>query len=539
VVKLGLRAKFFLYSNAVIAVTMGLVALLAYVHDRGRAYDMIQHRDRQIAGALATLVTDTLERAEQRPFEAARYSARVERWVQRIAGTGDAVRYAFITSPSGVVTHSSQAQHVGQPLGSQVADSCRACHTRGQAELLGRSSGSADASCVSCHSLGPRARPAAGPEPAGLGGAGGPRLTSDILTRPGGERVLDVRVPLVGSSGRLLGELAIGFSLDPVEQSLQAVPRRLAVVALVMILVNSVLTAFYMEALLRPILALNRMMKRAAGGDLAVRAAPARSDEVGELTVAFNRMMDDLGRARDLETVRQTQLAHTEKMAAVGTLAASVAHEVNNPLGGMLTCLENMRADPGNEEMRSKYLPLIQNGVERIQRTVANLLDFSRPRPLQLEPVSINDTLRRVVDLAAYQLRKGAVETRLALNPDDPRVLADRSQMEQLFLNLVLNALQAMPGGGLLTLHTGASNGQAFAEVRDTGRGVPPEIRDRIFDPFFTTRDPGCGTGLGLAVSDNIVAAHGGRIELTSRAGAGSAFRVWLPRHEAAPGVRA
>jgi two-component system NtrC family sensor kinase len=538
VVKLGLRAKFFLYSNAVIAVTMGLVALLAYVHDRGRAYDMIQHRDRQIAAALATLVTDTLERAEQRPFEAARYSARVDRWVQRIAGTGDAVRYAFVTSPGGVVTHSSRADQLGQPLGSQVAESCRACHTGRPAALLGRGSGSAGASCVCCHSLGPRARAVSAPAPAGLGGPGGAHATSDILTRPDGERVLDVRVPLVGS-GRLLGELAIGFSLEPVEQSLQAVPRRLAVVALVMILVNSVLTAFYMEALLRPILALNRMMKRAAGGDLAVRAAPVRSDEVGELTVAFNRMMDDLGRARDLETVRQTQLAHTEKMAAVGTLAASVAHEVNNPLGGMLTCLENMRADPGNEEMRSKYLPLIQNGVERIQRTVANLLDFSRPRPLQLEPVSINDTLRRVVDLAAYQLRKGAVETRLALNPDDPRVLADRSQMEQLFLNLVLNALQAMPAGGLLTLHTGASNGQAFAEVRDTGRGVPPEIRDRIFDPFFTTRDPGCGTGLGLAVSDSIVAAHGGRIELASRVGAGSAFRVWLPRHEPGPGPRA
>ena len=534
--KLGLRAKFFLYSNTVIAVTMGLVALLAYVHDRGRAYDAIQRRDRQIVGALAALLADTLERAEQRPFEAARYSARVERWVHRIAGTGEAVRYVFVTGTSGVVTHSSQAEQVGQPLGSEVAASCRACHTHSAAELLGRASGSAGASCVCCHSLRPRA-PAAPPDAAGLDGAGGAHPTSEILTRPDGEHVLDVRVPLVGS-GRILGELAIGFSLGPVEQSLQAVPRRLLVVALAMIFVNSVLTAVYMEALLRPILALNRMMKGAARGDLAVRAASARTDEVGELTEAFNRMMDELGRARDLETVRQTQLAHTEKMAAVGTLAASVAHEVNNPLGGMLTCLENMRADPGNEEMRSKYLPLIQNGVERIQRTVANLLDFSRPRPLQLEPVSINDTLRRVVDLASYQLRKGAVETRLVLNADDPRVLADRSQMEQLFLNLVLNALQAMPGGGVMTLHTGASNGQAFAEVRDTGRGIPPEIRDRIFDPFFTTRDPGCGTGLGLAVTDNIVAAHGGRIELASRVGAGSAFRVWLPRHEPAPAPR-
>jgi two-component system NtrC family sensor kinase len=531
VLKLGLRARFFLYSNAMIAGTIGLVALLAYVHDRGRAIEVTQHLDRQVAGAVATLLAETLQRAEERPFEAARYSARVDRWVRRIGSAERDVRYVFVSGANGIVRHSSQPEQVGQPLGSQVAETCRRCHTRSPSELLGRGSGTR-ASCVCCHSL-PREAPG-GPG----GGTAGAGPTSDILTLPEGERILEVRVPL-RAPDHLLGELAIGFSLAPVERRLQMVPRRLAVVALAMILVNSVLSAFYFEALLRPILALNRMMGRAARGDLSVRAAPGRSDEVGELSEAFNRLMDELGRARDLEAARQTQLAHTEKMAAVGTLAASVAHEVNNPLGGMLTCLENMRADPSDAEMRAKYLPLIQNGVERIQRTVANLLDFSRPRPLQPEPVSINDTLRRVVDLAAYQLRKGAVETRFALHPEDPHVMADRSQMEQLFLNLVLNALQAMPEGGLLTLHTGVSDGQAFAEVRDTGRGIPPEIRERIFDPFFTTRDPSCGTGLGLAVSDNIVAAHGGRVELASRVGAGSAFRVWLPRSEAAPVARA
>jgi signal transduction histidine kinase len=184
--------------------------------------------------------------------------------------------------------------------------------------------------------------------------------------------------------------------------------------------------------------------------------------------------------------------------------------------------------------MREKYLPLIQSGVERIQRTVVNLLDFSRKRPLRLESTSINDSLRRVIELAGYQLRKGRIEVRLSLHPDDPRVMADRSQMEQLFLNLVLNALQAMPEGGTLTLLTEVSDGQVLADVRDTGGGIPPEIRDRIFDPFFTTRGVGEGTGLGLAVSDSIVAAHGGRIEVTSRLGGGSTFHVRLPRLESA-----
>jgi two-component system NtrC family sensor kinase len=491
VLKLGLRAKFFLYSNTVIVATMSLVALLAQAHERSQAYEAMEARGTRVADLLGAVLTDTLVRGEERPAEAARYSARIDRYIQEVrASYGEAVPYVVLTDAAGVVTHSSVPSRIGERLERAV-------------------------------------RP-----------AGATHATTEIMTMLPGGRVLEARLPLE-ARGRRVGGLAIGFSLADVERDLRAVPRQLAVVALLLMAVNSILTALYVEALIRPILSLNQIMKRAGDGDLAVRAPADRGDEVGELGAAFNRMMDELGQARDLEKVRQTQLAHTEKMAAVGTLAAGVAHEVNNPLGGVLTCLENIRADPTNEAMRAKYLGLIQSGVERIQRTVANLLDFSRKRPLRLEPTSVNDCLRRVVDLATYQLRKGGVEVRYGLHPGEPRVMADRSQMEQLFLNLVLNALQAMPDGGALTLQTGVADGQVFAEVRDSGRGIPPEIRDRIFDPFFTTRGVGQGTGLGLAVSDSIVAAHGGRIEVTSRVGAGSTFRVQLPRYESAAAERA
>jgi two-component system, NtrC family, sensor kinase len=300
-------------------------------------------------------------------------------------------------------------------------------------------------------------------------------------------------------------------------------------VALLVIIGNSVMTAVYMESLIRPILELYQIMKKAGRGDLTVRAAADRGDEMGELGAAFNRMMKELEDARALEKVRQSQLAHTEKMAAVGTLAAGVAHEVNNPLGGVLTCIDNMRADPDDREMRERYLELIHDGVKRIERTVANLLNFSRQRGLHLEPTSINHNLRHVVELTAYQLRKGGVEVRLELDPTEPRVMADHFQMEQLFLNLVLNALQAMPDGGVLTLRTVRRDAVVLAEVRDTGHGIPVTIRERIFDPFFTTREVGEGTGLGLAVSDSIVAGHGGRIEVESQVGDGAVFRVSLP----------
>jgi len=490
VLKLGLRTKFFLYSNTVIVATMSLVALLAQARDRSQAHEAMASRAGKVTEVLAVLMTDAVVRGQQHPEESVRYSDRIDRYIGEILDSSpEGIRYVTLTDTAGVVTHSSLPGQVGQRLERAVEN------------------------------------------------VGGGQVSS-VMTMLSGGRVLEVRLPL-RDVGRRVGGLMIGFSLASAERTLEASPRQLAVVAVLLIVVNSILTAVYVEALIRPILSLHQIMMQAGRGDLTVRASAERGDEVGELGAAFNRMMDELEQVRDLEKVRQTQLGHTEKMAAVGTLAAGVAHEVNNPLGGVLTCLENMRADPANEEMRANYLALIQSGVERIQRTVANLLDFSRKRPLRLEPTSVGDCLRRVAELTAYQLRKGRVEVRFDLHPSDPPVMADRSQMEQLFLNLVLNALQAMPDGGILTLHTGVSDGQVHADVQDTGRGIAPEIRDRIFDPFFTTRGVRQGTGLGLAVSDSIVAAHGGRIEVTSHLGVGSTFRVRLPRLEGAPAEKA
>ena len=289
---------------------------------------------------------------------------------------------------------------------------------------------------------------------------------------------------------------------------------------------NSIMTALYVETLIRPILNLNETMKRAGRGDLSVRAPSRRGDEVAELSDVFNRMMNELEASREREELQRAQLAHTEKMAAVGTLAAGVAHEVNNPLSGVLASIENMRDNPDDEKMRNRYLQLIADGLKRIERTVANLLNFARPREIKLEPTSVNHNLQHVVELVGYQLRAAGVEVEMDLDPGPAVVEADHFQMEQLFLNLVLNALDAMKGGGMLYLRTRVRGGRMIAEVRDTGHGISAEIRDRIFDPFFTTREVGEGTGLGLAVTGSIVAAHGGTIEVESSVGRGTTFRV-------------
>lgn len=476
--KLGLRAKFFLYSNTVIAVTMTVATLLVALHDRARQYEAAERYARGLAGALASPITDALMYED---LGLVAETGLTENYISEILQQDpERLRYVVVANPNGIVTHSNRWRLLGHHF---------------------------------ARALGPGSIRT---------GAVVSQLTED------GEHLLEVRVPLHIST-KFWGSLALGYSLRPIEQELTALAWRLIEMALLLMLANSVLTALYVESLIRPILRMHQTMKRAGDGEFSARVGTRSRDEVGELGQAFNGMMDELEAARERDKAGQTQLAHTEKMAALGTLAAGVAHEVNNPLGGILACIENMRADPEDRDMRDRYLVLIHDGLRRIERTVANLLDFSRRRELKAEPTSVNHCLLHVGELVEYQLRRGGVELKLDLDPDEPIILGDHFQIEQLFLNLVLNGLQAMPKGGTLALRTRQRDGRVVAEVRDTGTGIPEDIRPRIFDPFFTTRPVGEGTGLGLAVSDSIVVAHGGRIDVESRPGLGSVFRVILP----------
>jgi signal transduction histidine kinase len=475
-IKLGLRIRFFLYSNTLIAVTMTLVTVFGMMYERRARYESIASRGNSIVEAMAIPIVEMSGHEGPDPGDG---RGMVESYIEEvIARNLDFVRYVVVTDPDGIVIHSSQENLVGS-----------------------------------------RFERALGPEAVGEA----PKAVDRISET--GVNLLEMRTALE-SADEYVGSLAVGFSLEPIERQVREVAKRAALVALVLMLGNSIMTALYVETLIRPILNLNQTMKRAARGNLTVRAPRRVGDEVAELADVFNQMMDDLEAAREREELQRAQLVHTEKMVAVGTLAAGVAHEVNNPLAGVLASIENLRNHPDDVEMRKTYLELIADGLKRIERTVANLLNFSRQREIQLEPTSLNHNIRHVVELVGYQLRAGGVEVELDLDSEDAVVHADHFQMEQLFLNLVLNALDAMPDGGTLYLRTRVRGGKVIAEVRDTGTGIPVELRTRIFDPFFTTREVGEGTGLGLAVSGSIVAAHGGSIELETSVGRGSTFRV-------------
>jgi signal transduction histidine kinase len=481
--KLGLRAKFILYSNTVIAVTMAVATYLAAVHDRRTHLEAARDHARSVTSTLSIAITDALMYED---LGLVTETGLTDNFIFEILRQHEEhCRYIIVADQKGIITHSSR-----------------------------------------WNLLGTRFPRALGREAAGTPGV-------EIRREEGGERLLEVTVPL-NISTKFWGSLSLGYSLTPMEQALTDFAWWLIQVALLLMMANSVLTMLYVESLIRPILHLHQQMASAGEGNLAARVWTHPGDEVGDLGTAFNRMMDELEEAHHREKSQQTQLAHTEKMAALGTLAAGVAHEVNNPLGGILACIENMRADPENQDMRERYLGLIHDGMRRIERTVANLLDFSRRRDMQSEPTSLNQCLLHVAELVDYQLRRGTVTLKLELDPADPTILADRFQIEQLFLNLMLNAVQAMPRGGVLTLRSRQRDGEVLAEVSDTGVGIPEAIRERIFDPFFSTRAVGEGTGLGLAVSDSIAVAHGGRIDVESRPGEGSVFRVVLPAMPAA-----
>jgi two-component system NtrC family sensor kinase len=234
-------------------------------------------------------------------------------------------------------------------------------------------------------------------------------------------------------------------------------------------------------------------------------------------------------------------VARTERLAAVGRLAAGVVHEINNPLATIAACAEALESrvaegtygEGADVEDLREYLQLIRGEAFRCKQITNGLLDFSRARAVEPAPVSLSEVVESAARLLAHQKRGASIKIEVELSDDLPLVSGDMGQLQQAVIILAENAIDAMPEGGTLsvrTLREADGEGEAVViEVGDTGQGIPPEIRERIFDPFFTTKEVGRGTGLGLAVCYGIVTEHGGRIGVESAVGRGSTFRIVLP----------
>ena len=225
----------------------------------------------------------------------------------------------------------------------------------------------------------------------------------------------------------------------------------------------------------------------------------------------------------------EEQLQHSEKMASIGLLAAGVAHEVNTPLAGISSYTQMLRGQVDASDPRAGLLEKIEKQTFRAAKIINNLLNFSRSGRAELEEVDVNRVILDVLSLVEHQLRTARIKVRKELSGDLPPVRGNENRLQQVFFNLVLNARDAMPRGGWLTVATRAEEDAVVAEVRDTGVGIKREDIKRIYDPFFTTKGIGRGTGLGLSVSYGILQEHGGAIFVESAPGQGTTFLVTLP----------
>jgi signal transduction histidine kinase len=267
--------------------------------------------------------------------------------------------------------------------------------------------------------------------------------------------------------------------------------------------------------------------ERIAEGDYSpIMPARRYRDEFSEQAVAINRMISELNRRQDI-------LVQTHKLRAVGTLTAGVAHELNNPINNISLTAHMLKEDYAtlsDEERLSMVDDLIGETV-RTQNIVRNLLDFARESESSMEPLDIGKVIEGTLALAGNQIALNGLHTDVSVMPHLPRIHGDRQQLEQVFLNLILNAIDVTPRGGRIQILAIPADEPNFINIKvtDYGPGIPDHILSSIFDPFFTTKAKAKGTGLGLSICQGIVAKHGGQIRVSTKVDAGTTFSVLLP----------
>jgi two-component system NtrC family sensor kinase len=390
--------------------------------------------------------------------------------------------------------------------------------------------------------------------------------------------------------GRIAGgiqmEIPIGDVMRHLLESQKMILISILLDAIVLIIFGSFLLS---RVLVTPLKELVQLTQKISEGDFSQKIEVHSKNEIGQLISSFNRMIDRLkenqqsldDHLKSLESANrqlkqaQEELIRTEKLASIGRFAAGVAHEVGNPLGAILGYTSILQRGGIEREEEKDYLNRIEKEIERINRIVRELLDFSRPSKFEIREVNVNKVAENALSLLSYQKNFKNIQTLLNLQPNLPLIKGDESQLSQVLINIILNGIDAMPGGGTLEIQseeylvedsfpirthrpypprrrgdpmesdylhlrkadpisvllTKFSKGDRLVRIRisDRGVGIKKEDLERIFDPFFTTKSPDKGTGLGLSISLRIVESMGGEIRVESEIGKGSNFELYFP----------
>jgi two-component system NtrC family sensor kinase len=338
--------------------------------------------------------------------------------------------------------------------------------------------------------------------------------------------------PIRGYGGDILGILYVGILeqkyTDIKNQTMQA----FLVITFAGVVLSIMIALYVSRRISTSIGILAKASKQLAGGNLETKVERTSHDELGDLADTFNFMAGAL-RERDekLKEYAKKKIMESERLALIGQLSANVAHELNNPLQGIVTYSHLLLEEDGCTEDTRHNAQKIAIQANRCRDIIRGLLDFSRHKNPDKTLCSVNNLLRGCVSLVDRQAIFHNIEIVMNLDESDPLVVIDPSQVERVFLNLIINAADAMDGGGQLTLTTGLDRDRKCVEIKvqDTGHGISEENMDKIFDPFFTTKETGHGVGLGLAISFGIVTEHNGEINVESEPGKGTTFTVSFP----------
>ena len=329
--------------------------------------------------------------------------------------------------------------------------------------------------------------------------------------------------------GDIRGALNVSIPMAWAFDSIRKNNRMLLSIALITIMFVGLTIYLLIDTLVvRRINGLAREMTRYPLEDIQTESLPKGDDEIGALSLNFQELCARLSLSqKELATTRE-QAFQNEKLAAVGRLAAGVAHEINNPLNGMLNCVKSLRTSPEDATLTRRYLPLLDKGLKRIGNIVQQLLHLGRQEPLTPRLTDIDGLIKDSLVLLEYATKNIDLKLDLTLTRSH---LVDAQALQQIIVNICLNATQAMPSGGSLSVTSAELGNRISLSFTDTGDGISPEDIPHIFDPFFTTKEIGRGSGLGLSVTHSLVQRMGGEITVESAKGKGTCFTITIPEN--------